>query len=214
MTSAPPTPPRGHSLLQPGMRKKTLTWLIPVMVLLVSAALTVPLLVLDHNQDRVEDEDGPEPAGLCKVLPSHALEQAFRDGQLRLAVLHEGPGPIDEQRQVRMQNNGTIYSKCEYRDRSTNSLDALLLKGIYSANMWTENDVVQDTLSGMSDPVRIGIPGVDVAYYAVDASQDGGYEVDAVDADAMGDYVVTILWVSQNVGPTKSVLIGIVNQLT
>lgn len=212
MTPAPPTPPRGRSLLRPGTRKKTLTWLIPLMVLLVTAALTVPLVVLDHTQDQVEDEDGPEPAGLCKVLSSHVLEHAFGFSQLQLSVLHEGPGPAIAQHQVRMQNNGMIYSKCEYRDRNSNSLDALLLKGIYSANMWSENDVVRDSLHDIMKPVRIAIPGVDAAFYGGGGS--GGFEVDAVDGNTMGDYVATILWVSVQVDPPESTLVGIVNQLT
>lgn len=182
------------------------------MVVLVTAALTIPLAVLEHNQDQVEDDDGPEPAGLCKVLSPHVLEHAFGFKQLQLSVLHEGPGPMGEQQQARMQNNGTIYSKCEYRDHHSNDLDALLLKGVYLANVWTETDAVRDSLHGITKPQRIDIPGVDVAYFGADT--DGDYEVDAVDANATGDYIATILWVSANLDPPKTVLVGIVNQLT
>lgn len=212
MTPAPPTASRGRPLRRPGGRRKTLTWLIPLLVVLVTAALVVPLVVLDHNQDGVEDEDGPEPAGLCKVLSASVVEHALGTGQLNLAVLHEGPGPMDAQRQVRMQNNGTIYSKCEYRDRFSHALDALLLKGIYSANVWTENDAVRDSLRGILKQQRITIPGVDVAYFGVDG--DGNYEVDAVDANSTGDYIATILWVNMTVDPAKSAIVGIVNRLT
>ncbi|HEY1571046.1 MAG TPA: hypothetical protein VGG05_06875 [Pseudonocardiaceae bacterium] len=213
MTPAPPTPPRGQPLRLPGRRRrKTLAWLIPLMVVLVSAALTIPLAVLDHTQDQVEDEDGPEPAGLCKVLSPHVLEHAFGFKQLQLSVLHEGPGPMGEQQQVAMQNNGTIYSKCEYRDHESNDLDALLLKGVYSANVWSEHDAVRDSLQGIMKPKRINIPGVDVAYFGAD--MNGDYEVDAVDANAMGDYIATILWVNAELDPPKTVIVGIVNQLT
>lgn len=206
-----PTPPRGRSLPPPGRRKKTLAWLIPLLVTLV-AALAIPLVLLDHNQDQVEDEDGPEPAGLCKVLSAHVLEHAFGVQQLTLAVLHEGPGPTDAQRQVRMQKNGSIYSKCEYRDRVSNELDALLLKGIYSANVWTEDGAVRDSLRSILKPRRIMIPGVDVAYFGYDG--DGNYEVDAVDANPTGDYVSTILWVRAAIDPPENALVGIVNRLT
>lgn len=209
--SQTPTPPRGRSLPPPGRRKKTLAWLIPLLVALV-AALAIPMAVLDRTQDQVEDEDGPEPAGLCRVLSAQALVHAFGVQQLTLAVLHEGPGPTDAQRQVRMQKNGSIYSKCEYRDRVSNELDALLLKGIYSANVWTEDAAVRDSLRSILKPRMIKIPGVDVAYFGYDA--DGNYEVDAVDANPMGDYVTTILWVRATIDPPETALVGIVNRLT
>jgi hypothetical protein len=132
--------------------------------------------------------------------------------KVTLAVLHEGPGLMEAQRQLPMQNNGTIYSKCEYRDRGSNNLDALLLKGIYSANTWSEADAVRDSLNSILKPRRITIPGVDVAYFGYDDA--GGYEVDAVDEDTTGDYVATILWVSSLVDPPENALVGIVNQLT
>lgn len=207
-----PTPPRGQSLHPPGRRKKTLAWLIPLVVVLVSAALAIPLLILDHNQNQVEDEDGPEPAGLCKVLSAHVLEHAIGVRKLTLAVLHEGPGPMDAQRRVRMQKNGDIYSKCEYRDRVSNELDVLLLKGFYSGNLWTEAGAVRDSLHSILKPRRIMIPGVDVAYFGYDDM--GNYEVDAVDANRMGDYVSTILWVRAAIDPPENALVGIVNRLT
>lgn len=208
----PPTPLRGQPLRSPGRRKKTLAWLIPLVVVLVTAVLTIPLVILDHNQEQVEDGDGPEPAGLCRVLSSQVLEHAFGVRQLTLAVLHEGPGPMDAQRQVRMQKNGNIYSKCEYRDRVTNELDALLLKGFYSGNVWTEDGAVRDSLHQIMRARRIMIPGVDAAYFGYDDS--GNYEVAAVDADPMGDYVSTILWVRSAIDPPEKALVGIVNQLT
>jgi hypothetical protein len=181
------------------------------MVLLVTAALTVPLLVLDRTQDQVEDDDGPEPAGLCKVLSPRVFEQAVGVRQLQISVLHEGPGPSVALRQVAMQNNGMIYSKCEYRDRNTDGLDALLLKGVYSANMWSEQDVVRDSLRGITKPVEIDLPGVDVTYFG---GENGNYTVDAIDSNSMGDYVATILWVSSLTDLPKSAVVGIVNQLT